>query len=225
VAATSVLGQAGRFRRAVRRYGARGTAQLLIAHVTALVYARKTHVWYALRLDEELPLRELPEPLRLVEAEEQRLHLLDSLWAIDHDAARQRLRSGGTLWFVLDGDVAAFSCWTFVGRTPVVAARGGWLELPADTAALEETMTSPAYRGRSIAPAAWTAIAETLRQRGLRRLVTAVDEENLPSRTAVGKIGFAEIGRMRSTRRGLRFRVRVELGDAAEGAFLRALER
>jgi RimJ/RimL family protein N-acetyltransferase len=183
------------------------------------------HVWYQLSLQAERPRRELDPAFRLARGGEDDIPRM--VWEIDPGEAARRLRSGGTLWLVLEGEEPAFSCWTFRGRTPIRAAQGGWLELPGDTACLEESMTSPAYRGRSVAPGAWTLIADELAgDPGLRRLVTAVEEENAASRAAVAKVGFQEIGRAHTEKRGRRLTVRVSSpvldGDAT---FLRRLER
>lgn len=215
-----------RFRRAVRRYGAAGAARRLLTLARETVYLRQEHVWYELDLRGERPRRELDSALDLLQADVEHIPLLDELWAIDHAEAERRLQSGGTLWLVLDGAQPAFSCWTFRGRTPIRAAQKGWLDLPADAACLEESMTAAAYRGRSIAPAAWTLVADRLAGQQLRRLVTTIEEENAASRTAVSKVGFVEIGRAETVKIGSRVRVRLTAGDRDGSAdFLRRLER
>ena len=217
----------GRLRRALRRYGLVGTLRLAAAFAKGmLVRIEGEHVWYQLLLHEDRPRRELDPALTLVTAGEDRLALLDQLWALDRDVARSRLREGNALWFVLDGERPAFSCWTFRRRVPIRSAQGGSLALPGDTVCLEESMTSEAYRGRSIAPAAWTLIADRLANAGdVRRMVTAVEEENAPSRAAVEKVGFVEVGRSHTSRRGRRIRVHVTGDVEGAGAFLRGLER
>jgi RimJ/RimL family protein N-acetyltransferase len=216
-----------RLRRAVRRYGAAGAARRLLGLVREAVYLRQEHVWYELDLRGARPRRELDDPaLELMQAGVEHIPLLDDLWAIDHAEAERRLQSGGTLWLVLDGQRPAFSCWTFRGRTPIRAAQKGWLDLPADVACLEESLTAATYRGRSIAPAAWTLIADRLAGGDVRRLVTTIEEENTASRTAVAKVGFVEIGRAATLKIGKRFRVRLTAGDReGSAAFLRRLER
>lgn len=205
-----------RLRRGLRRYGARGIAHRSVEILRELVYAREVHVWYELTLREERPRRELDPGLRLIRAGAEHLALLDRLWAIGHEEARRRLNAGGTLWLVLDLETPAFSCWTFRDRTPFRAAEGGWLELPSGTIGLEESMTSDDYRGRGVAPAAWTAIADALEQEPWRRLVTTIEEENAASRKAVLKIGFREVGRSETTKKGRRTIVVVS-GEAASG--------
>lgn len=215
-----------RLRRAVRRYGAVGAARRLLALGRETLYLREEHVWYELDLRRERPRRELDAAFELVLAGVEHIPLLDELWAIGNAEAERRLQSGGTLWLVLDGRRPAFSCWTFRGRTPIRAAQKGWLDLPSDAACLEESMTAPAYRGRSIAPAAWTLIADGLADQQLSRLVTTIEEENAASRTAVSKVGFVEIGRAETLKTGNRVRVRLTAGNRdGNAAFLRRLER
>jgi RimJ/RimL family protein N-acetyltransferase len=215
-----------RVRRAVRRYGAAGAAGRLLAFAREMVYLRQEHVWYELDLRGERPRRELDSAFDLLQAGVEHIPLLDDLWAIDHAEAERRLHSGGSLWLVLDGARPAFSCWTFRGRTPIRAAQKGWLDLPSDTACLEESMTGAAYRGRSIAPAAWALIADRLANEQLSRLVTTVEEENAASRSAVSKVGFVEIGRAETLKTGNRMRVRLMSGDRdGSAAFLGLLER
>lgn len=214
-----------RLRRALGRYGAVGTAKrsVSLARRAVLGYEEE-YVWYALPLRAERPRRPLDQGLELVQATEDELPLI--VWTIDESEARRRLREGGTLWLVLEGARPAFSCWTFRERTPIRAARGGWLALPGDTACLEESMTAPAFRGRSVAPAAWTLIADRLAgEPELRRLVTTVEEENAASRRAVEKVGFVEVGRARAVGRGRRVAVDVTGDLDGEAAFIRRLAR
>lgn len=217
------MGALERVHRAVRRYGVRGTGRRAAELALERVHDRRSHVWYQLELGRERPRRELAAGLVLVEGTVAELPALDALWAIDPAEARRRLGAEGRLWLVLDGEAPAFSCWTFVGRTPLRAARGGWLALPDDTTCLEESMTAAAFRGRGVAPAAWTGILDRLEAEGrFRRIVTAVEEENTASRKAVEKVGFVELGRMRATRSLRGLSVDVD-GGGADAVFLHAL--
>lgn len=214
-----------RLRRALDRYGAVGTAKrsVELARETVVGYQQE-YVWYTLPLRGDRPRRALEPSLRLVRASAADLPRL--VWRIDDADARRRLADGATLWLVLEGEEAAFSCWTFRRRTPIRAAQGGWLELPDDTACLEESMTAPAFRGRSVAPGAWTLIADALADEAeLRRLVTTVEEENAASRRAVEKVGFVEIGRARTVKRGGRLTVQVSGDLDGEAAFVGRLAR
>jgi RimJ/RimL family protein N-acetyltransferase len=220
-----VLHPIGRFRRALRRYGVRGTATRLGELAVQQMSFDQAHVWYELPLAEPRPRVQLDPAFELRRAAPDDLRLLDALWAIDHGAARRRLDEGGTLWLVLDGDRPVFSCWIFSGRTPIRAAQGGWLDLPDDTLCLEESLTDADYRGRGIAPATWSTIAGELEGKAVRRIVTTIEEENVASRRAVEKVGFHEIGMARTRRRALRTSVTVVPGAGADAAFLQGLVR
>ena len=104
----------------------------------------------------------------------------------------------------------------------MLAAPGGWLELPADTVVLEDSATTPRARGRGIAPGAWTAIADSLRDEGLAHMITKVGVENEASRKAVAKSGFREIGVMRMVKRGPRKRTTVSGATPGLGTELAA---
>lgn len=214
-----------RLRRGLRRYGVAGSAARAAGFARAYVRSDVAHVWYELPLHEPHPRQELDPAFELVRAGAEHVPLLDELWALSPGEAERRLANEGTLWLVLEQGRPAFSCWTFRGRTPIGAAAGGWLELPADTLCLEESMTSPHYRGRGVAPAAWTAIVDRLDGEPERRLVTTIEEGNAASRRAVEKIGFRLFARTTSVRRGPRRQVRVEpLADPAAAGFLAGLE-
>ena len=104
----------------------------------------------------------------------------------------------------------------------MLAAPGGWLELPADTVVLEDSATTPRARGRGIAPGAWTAIADSLRDEGLVHMITKVGVENEASRKAVAKAGFRDVGVMRMVKTGPRKRTTVDRSDPGVGAELAA---
>ena len=159
----------------------------------AHVYLVEEHVWYQLDLAGERPRRELPEDVRLVRAGDDRL-----AGAVEMgqriDEVRARRAAGNDLWLAEDDGGPLFRCWIYRRRAPVLAAPGGWLELPADTVVLEDSATTPRARGRGIAPGAWTAIADSLRDEGLAHMITKVGVENEASRKAVAKAGFRESG-------------------------------
>lgn len=186
------------------------------------------HVWYTLAVDRA-------QAFSLAEGYELRLAgraadaaFLDRLPVISaHDAGR-RLADGAELWVVeREGDLA-FSAWIFPERTPVWAARGGVLELPAGVACLEDSATSSAHRRRGLAAAVWSAMAAAVADRGFLAMVTKVGVENVPSRRAVEKAGFRAAAFMHHRRRGVRSRVSIELAPGelteVERAAARALQ-
>ena len=201
-------------------------------------------VWYAFELNRVQP-RELAEGYELVLAGPREVELVASLvrdslaeqfaraqasdapsttpQAMDapgftDEETRRRLDEGAQLWTVVKGDEAAFACWIFPSVTPVLQARGGTYSLPAATACLEDSVTSPNHRGKGIAPAAWTKIAQRLAAEGFEVLITKVNVENVPSRRAVEKAGFRGVNVMRYKRRGPVARVRFDPLPAGEPA-------
>ena len=202
--------------RAVRRDGAAGTARRALGRVGQAAHLREQHFWYELRLDSDYPRRPIPDGLELVRASGADVALIAGLGE-SVDQAREFHEAGNDLWMVLEGRSPLFSCWIFRERAPAIAARGGWLELPAGAVCLESSITSPRARGRGIGPAAWSGIADRLAAEGLSSMVTKVEITNVPSRRAVAKAGFREVGLMTLVRVGPRTRVRVEPFDRGMG--------
>ena len=130
--------------------------------------SEEEHVWYQLDLAGERPRRELPEDVRLDRAGDDRL-----AGAVEMgqriDEIRARRAAGNDLWLAEDDGGPLFRCWIYRGRAPVLAAPGGWLELPPGTVCLEDSATTPRARGRGIAPGAWTAHRRLAARRGPRR--------------------------------------------------------
>jgi L-amino acid N-acyltransferase YncA len=195
--------------RRVRSDGVGATAKHSLDLARARLYLIEEHVWYQLDPAAERPRRELPDDVRLVCAGDDQLgggvEMGQDIWEI-----RQRRAAGNDLWLALDDDGALFRCWIYRKRSPVLAAPGGWLELPADTVVVEDSATAPRARGRGIAPGAWTGIADSLRDEGILHMLTKVAVENEPSRKAVAKAGFREIGVMRLVKAGPRKRTTME---------------
>src|SRR5439155_6234627 len=123
--------------------------------------------------------------------------LLD-LPTVSPESARRRLQAGAELWLVLDDqDRTLFAAWLFEGATPVLAAPGGMLRLPAGVASLEDSVASPLARGQGIAPAAWARMADALAERGVPTMVTTVHARNAPTHRPVGKVGLTEYAAVR----------------------------
>jgi RimJ/RimL family protein N-acetyltransferase len=221
-----------RLGRSLRRHGLGASARIVAARLRPARRFAATHIWYELALAGERPRRELAPEFELRQAAIHDLGLLHQLPPDEAVApvlpaeAQRRMDGGGTLWMVTEGDRLAFACWIFRGRTPVWAARGGALALPADVGCLEDSHASPDFRGRGIAPAAWSGLADHYQQHGLRALVTKVAEDNQASRRAVEKAGFRPAARMHVQKRGWTTRVHVDMldGDPAH-RWLTTLER
>lgn len=186
-----------------------------------LAIADEHHVWYVLDLDrvERLPLADGYElrlagdaDIDLVAASRPRAEGgatggEGAWWA---EMARGRHSEGVQMWLVTQGADPAFSCWIYPHEQPDVA--GGDLELPPGVALLEDSYTHATHRGRGIAGAAWTAIAQELARDGYKVLITKVEVDNVPSRRAVEKGGFRTASVMHFRRRGPRERVLFEPG-------------
>lgn len=209
--------------RKARQEGVRAVLRRLWELASGPFYRSEEHVWYQLDLEGERPRRELAEGVRLVRATADEAHRVEELGQVEAEA-RERLAADNDLWLALDEqDRALFACWTFRSQAPVLAAPRGQLSLPAGTACLEDSVTSPLARGRGIAPASWTAIADTLSSEGFDAMITKVTTGNAPSRRAVQKAGFEEIALMRMTRIGRRQRVALAPRGGAADALARAL--
>lgn len=167
------------------------------------VYLAEEHIWYSLDLTGERPRRELPEGFELhvaTQFEAEAISHLPNQPVIGELHAR--MAGDADVYMVSDAGTPAFACTIFRRRAPVLAAPGGWLDLPDHTVVLEDSGTSPDFRGRGVAPGAWTAIADALAERGFKRMLTKVEIDNEPSRRAVVKSGFAEAADMRMRRIG-----------------------
>jgi GNAT superfamily N-acetyltransferase len=192
-----------RLRSALREHGVIGVARRLAERGTHSLVLTEEHIWYSLDLTGERPRRDLPEGFELhlaSEAEADDAAHLPNQPGVEE--VRSRIAGTADYYIVREHGTPAFACTIFRERTPTIAARGGWLDLPADTVCLEDSGTSPDFRGRGVAPGAWTAIADALAERGFKTMLTKVTVENEPSRKAVTKAGFREAVDMRMRRVG-----------------------
>lgn len=186
-----------RLRRVIRRHGVTGCLVLAARYAAqslfTAVYRHERHVWYAAAPAAVKTDRPLPEGFELQRAGREQLDLLSWSNLYGWSAAETFLAEGGELWIVREAEQAAFCCWIFLERVPTVAARGGWKDLPSNTVCLEGAVTNAEYRGRGIAPAAWSLIAQTLNEKGIRSIIAKVEEGNMSMRRAVLKAGFHEV--------------------------------
>jgi GNAT superfamily N-acetyltransferase len=199
----------------LRQRGVRESARTLWRLLRARLYFEDTHVWYVLDLTREVPSVPLAAGLELHRARQEDLPDLQKLPTIGPRRAERFFAAGSELWLVREGEVPAFACWIHRGRTPVLAARGGWLTVPPGVASLEDSVTSPAFRGRKIAPAAWSLVARAAREHGDHLLVTLVLDDNQAVRRALDRAGFREVASHRLLRRGPWSRVSVNAADHA----------
>jgi RimJ/RimL family protein N-acetyltransferase len=228
-AVSALVAHAGRV---ISRHGVAGTARLAARRYAPVRRRALVFVWYALDLGGERPRRALGDGLVLRQGGEDDMWLLDQLpadqevrtmtpWFVSEHLAR-----GGDLWLVQEGGRAAFRCWVHRERLPMAEARGRGVDLPDDVVVLEDSISSPLFRGRGIAPAAWAGLADRYAAEGRRWMYTKVNEDNGPSRRAVEKAGFRDVARMQVVRRDVRTRIRVVTGDGApEHRWLARFER
>jgi RimJ/RimL family protein N-acetyltransferase len=184
--------------RRLRTDGLGGTVREVGRRVRHLAYLREEHTWWQQDIDDR-PRFELGEGLRFVRATPADADAVTELGQ-DPQMARDRLAAGNDLWMVFDGDQPLFACYTFRQTAPVMAASGGQLDLPDGAACLEDSLASPAARGRGIAPATWTLVGDTLREEGFKALVTKIETSNKSSNRAVEKVGFRPIAVMEHER-------------------------
>ena len=198
------------------RHGLLGTVKLVARRILTARDYSETFVWYALDLAApDRPHLVLAPGLVLRRASEADLPLLEQLE--EHPSVRtitpwylrEQLAAGAALWLVHQGDRAAFRCWIFRAWFPMHDAKGGGIKLPPAVAVLEDSLSSSAFRGQGVAPAAWTAIADYYRRNGACWMYTKVQVKNTASRRAVEKAGFREVARMHVVRRNWRKQVRV----------------
>jgi ribosomal protein S18 acetylase RimI-like enzyme len=199
---------ASRAVRALRVRGPLGVAVIAARRLRRIFFADEAHIWLALRLAAERPRRDLPDGMVLRRGQDADLALVEQL----PDAAaaavlRRELRPGHELWIVPAGGRVAFACWLHLEEAPVFAAPGGILGLPPGVCCLEDSATSPAFRGRGIAPAAWASLATVAEAGGYSAMITKVEVDNQASARALEKAGFFEIGRMDFVRRWRNTRV------------------
>src|SRR3954454_12585878 len=191
-----------RLRSAVREEGVGGAARRVAERGHSFVLSEE-HIWYSLDLAGDRPRRELPEGFQLhlaTQAEAEDAAHLPNQPGVEE--IRARIDGTADVYMVREHGKPAFACTIFRERTPTIAARGGWLDLPGDTVCLEDSGTSPDFRGRGVAPGAWTAIADAVAEHGFKTMLTKVTVDNEPSRKAVTKAGLREAAGMRMRRLG-----------------------
>lgn len=189
-----------RLKRSLLRHGFVGcvilAARTVAQFLSTALYRHERHVWYVADPAAVKADHPLPKGFTLKRSGREDLALLSESNLYGWSAAETFLAERGELWIVRDGERAAGCCWIFRERVPTVAARGGWKDLPTNTVCLEGAVTGADYRGRGIAPAAWSLIAQRLHEKGVRIIITKVEEANKSMRRAVRKAGFQEVAVM-----------------------------
>lgn len=215
-----VLAEVARVGRAVHRRGLAGTLRLAAANLGRLAYLREAHVWYRLSIDSDLESIDLPPGIEVIRGSEADLLSFEDPLTSSHRLARRWIRDGAELWIAQDSGRSRFACWIFHGKMPGLSVRGGWLDLPAGTAGLENAMPLATLQQRTIAPAVWCAIARAMPGRHIETVVTKIEETNLPCRRAIEKVGFRAIASMQLSRIGGHARVALHLHERSSDGFL-----
>jgi GNAT superfamily N-acetyltransferase len=187
---------ATRVHRKLSSEGATATALHGLRRVERLALAREHHLWYRLVVAGPRPHLPLPSGVSIATAGSR--DDVDEIAALGQDpgTARRHFDEGHTLWLAREGGEVLFACWIFTKSAPMFAAPGREMTLWPGTVLLEDSFVSPLARGRGIAPASWSLIADRLGSQGVESVLTKVETDNMPSRHAVEKAGFAEIGVM-----------------------------
>lgn len=149
--------------------------------------------WRRLSLPDALREMPLGDDVELRRCGHQDLNLYSQLATADNlTAAPAWLDDGDELYLVVSGERVAFACWIFPERMPMGEARGGWLHPPPGAVLLEHSVTSPDFRGRGMAPGAWSAVTTQLRDRGVETVMTKIESDNVAVDRALAKVGFVK---------------------------------
>ena len=210
-------------RRVADVYRRRGPGAVLRGIVTNLVYASETQIWFEADLTKERG------EVTSVDVEEAGDELLPAALAVQDtntEVLDERRAGRARAWVGKVEGAVGFVCWTFAERTPVLAARGGWLAMPPGVECLEDSLTAPEFRGRGLAPKVWAVVEDRRADDGVNSLITKVEVENVASCRAVARAGFRHVATMRFTRFGPFSRVRISAAPNGIGPHLVAeLER
>jgi len=176
---------ARRSARAARTYG-------LPNAVTRAATAAGEWRWYRVDVSDMAP-RPLPDGMELHRCRPADIALFARVAPMASRDAAQRLSAGGVPWLVLADGQPMFACWSFTEQAPVGQAKGGWLQLPDHVAYLKDVVTAEAARGRGVAPAAMSTVADALACQGVTSIIARVEDHNVASRRLHEKLGYREL--------------------------------
>lgn len=213
----------GRLLSSVRRRGALETAKRFAAAALSPIVLRESHYWYTLDLRAERPRVELGDGFELVSATGATVAGYEELPTISPREAARRLGEGNDGWIVRCDGRTVFGCWIFRERAPVLASPTGELVLPQGFVCLEDSVTARPFRGRGIAPGAWSAICDRLAGEGERWVVTKVEQPNVAVQHSLAKVGFVRTAEMRFSRILGRSRTVLQADESPPGRMLRPL--
>ncbi len=215
--AAGVTDTRARLLRAVHRDGVHRVLKRAAAAALSRLYVRESHVWIALRLDEERPRPSLPEGYVMSRGGVANLPALDGL-GVDVQQAAQRLADGTELWLIWHSRDVVYSGWVFHGSAPTIAGPHGRVRLPPGSVNPEDMVTSPAHQGRGLASAAYRLIFDDLQRTGrANQVLGKVPLDNTANRRAVQKAGWLEFAVVCFTRLGPWSRTTVRALPAEHG--------
>lgn len=218
----------------LRRRGPLGTLRMVAARVSPWSRWEAEFVWYALDLRAaDRPRRFLADEFELRHGTIDDLGLLGQLppdpevITMTRSVVQERLDDGAQLWLVTEGDRTAFRCWIFREAVPLQGVPGRKLPVPPDMVVLEDSIASPDFRGRGVAPGAWSMIADALSDEpALSLMWTKVSVGNAPTRHGLEKVGFRALATMRMSGPAWRTRiVATPENGAGDVGWLEAAER
>lgn len=201
-------------RQGIRQHGLAGSlmraTRIAAQRFGRLPYLREQHLWWLLDLAAERPRLHLPKGMQCRRLDASETQNAATVTEVGFVESRRRLANGAELWAVTDDGRVVSSCWVFRHRVPALASSSGWLELPADTACMQDSFTIPSYRGRGIAAAGWSQVGDALAASGVRAVIGKVEIADTASRRSLVKAGFMPIAYMELTRLWMQPRVMIE---------------
>ncbi|WP_448642079.1 hypothetical protein [Geodermatophilus sp. URMC 63] len=209
----------------VRRLGPVGAAKRAALRLLPGTSWAEEMVWMALDVtDPDRPRRRLDETFVV------RRGSLDDMWLLDQipsDQAvaqmtpalvQERLAAGSELWLTVEDDRLAFRCWIFRGWAPAPGAPHHRVPLPDDVVLLEDSIASPEFRGRGVAPGTWSALGDAFAaEEGVRTIITKIAQDNEVTQRSIEKVGFRAVATMRMSGPVWRMRVAITPAEGPDG--------
>ena len=193
----------------VKRHGFATGLRLGVQRARRLAYCYEVQVWYHLRLDGPRPRLSLPAPLVLVRVGRRDRHFVQQLPNVATDDAEGRLAAGRDLWVVHERGRVLFASWIVRARMEAISTRDIDFALPDRVVGLDDAIGAPAVLGRGIATAAWSQIADAIRDEGMTAIVSKVGETDLAGRRAMELAGFRAVASVELQRVGRHYWVDV----------------
>ena len=198
-------------------------------HAHQRVTVDEVHTWFEMGLaggQRHAPSTDGPgdpaseSALKLLPGTAEYLQLIDRLPTVNAAVAARRLATGARWWLLVEGEEPVFSCWTFSRVIRMIGAPAGALVLPPDVVFLEDSVTSPRWRGAGVGQLALTEVCRLLGQEGPRWILTKVKVGNTAPERLVAKVGFLPLATVRIRCRGPIRRTWAVMAAGAANAWL-----